>query len=176
MIWRFKNDRLNELYLCSNLLENKYIKAMENMNMKMGNKIFISHSSKDLHIARVLATDFINDGFSVFLDDWSIDLGENIISRISEEIEESHALIMLISDDYLRSAYCKDEWTSFYMRYSKTNKNSIYPILINDAEPPALLSAIKYARIKEMENYQEVYIQLIKAIKKHSEELSKGTM
>jgi hypothetical protein len=44
--------------------------------------------------------------------------------------------------------------------------------LINDAEPPALLSAIKYARIKEMENYQEVY----KAIKKHSEELSKGAV
>ena len=62
------------------------------------------------------------------------------------------------------------------MRYSKTNINSIYPILINDAEPPALLSAIKYARIKEMENYQEVYIQLIKAIKKHSEELSKGAV
>lgn len=169
-----QNDRLNELYLCSNLLENRYIRARENMNMKTDHKIFISHSSKDLHIARALATDFINDGFSVFLDDWSINLGENIISRISEEIEESHALIMLISDDYLRSAYCKDEWTSFYMRYSKSNKNSIYPILLNDAEPPALLSAIKYARIKEMENYQEVYIQLIKAIKKHSEELSKG--
>ena len=170
----FQNDRLNELYLCSNLLENRYIRARE--YMKTGNKIFISHSSKDLHIARALATDFINDGFSVFLDDWSIDLGENIISRISDEIEESHSLVMLISEDYLSSAYCKDEWTSFYMRYGKTNKNSIYPILINDAEPPALLSAIKYARIKEMENYQEVYIQLIKAIKKHSEELSKGAV
>ena len=170
----FQNDRLNELYLCSNLLENRYIRARE--HMKTGNQIFISHSSKDLHIARALATDFINDGFSVFLDDWSIDLGENIISRISDEIEESHSLVMLISEDYLSSAYCKDEWTSFYMRYSKTNKNSIYPILINDAEPPALLFAIKYARIKEMENYQEVYIQLIKAIKKHSEELSKGAV
>ena len=170
----FQNDRLNELYLCSNLLENRYIRARE--HMKTGNKIFISHSSKDLHIARALATDFINDGFSVFLDDWSIDLGENIISRISDEIEESHSLVMLISEDYLSSAYCKDEWTLFYMRYRNTKKNSRYPILINEAEPPALLSAIKYARIKEMENYQEVYIQLIKAIKKHSEELSKGAV
>ena len=45
-----------------------------------------------------------------------------------------------------------------------------------DAEPPALLSAIKYARIKEMENYQEVYLQLIKATEKRNEELLKGTM
>lgn len=172
----FQNDRLNELYLCSNLLENRYIRARENMNMKTGSKIFISHSSKDLHIARALATDFINDGFSVFLDDWSIDLGENIIFRISEEIEESHALIMLISEDYLHSAYCKDEWTSFYMRYSKMSPNSIYPILIDDAEPPALLSAIKYARIKEMGNYHEVYYQIVKALKKHNEEVSKGMM
>ncbi|MBQ9086978.1 MAG: toll/interleukin-1 receptor domain-containing protein [Clostridia bacterium] len=119
----FQNDRLNELYLCSNLLEKRYIRARE--NMKTGSKIFISHSIKDLHIACALATDFINDGFSVFLDDWSIDFGENIISCISEEIEESHSLVMLISEDYFRSAYCTDEWTSFYMRYSKTNQNSI---------------------------------------------------
>ena len=104
----FQNDRLNELYLCSNLLENRYIRARE--HMKTGNKIFISHSSKDLHIARALATDFINDGFSVFLDDWSIDLGENIISRISDEIEESHSLVMLISEDYPRPlAVCPTE-------------------------------------------------------------------
>ena len=49
-----------------------------------------------------------------------------------------------------------------------------------EAKSPVILqvssSAIKYARIKEMENYQEVYIQLIKAIKKHSEELSKGAV
>ncbi|MBQ8163485.1 MAG: toll/interleukin-1 receptor domain-containing protein [Clostridia bacterium] len=71
--------------------------------------IFISHAGQDLHIARALATNLIDDGFSVFLDDWSIDFGENIISRISEAIEESHSLIMLISEDYLRSIFSSYE-------------------------------------------------------------------
>lgn len=130
--------------------------------------IFISHASQDVHIARALATDLINDGFSVFLDDWSVSLGENIISRISGAIDESHSLIMLISKDYLKSVYCSDEWTAFYMKYSKTKKSSIYPIIIDDSAPPAILSAIKYARIKDMENYQETYAQLLSAINKHS--------
>jgi len=162
----FQNERLHELYLCSNLLEDRYINARERMKMKENHNIFISHASQDLHIARALATDLINNGFSVFLDDWSVDLGENIISRISDAIDESHSLIMLISSDYLRSTYCSDEWTSFYMRYSKTKKNSIYPILVDESEPPAILSAIKYARINDMENYQEVYAQLLSAIRK----------
>ena len=75
---------------------------------------------------------------------------------------------MLISDDYLRSTYCSDEWTSFYMKYRKTRKNSMYSILLNDADPPAILSAIKYARVRNLENYREAYNQLLKAIKKHS--------
>lgn len=120
----FQNERLHELYLCSNLLEDRYINARERMKMKGNHNIFISHASQDLYIARALATDLINDGFSVFLDDWSVDLGENIISRISDAIDESHSLIMLISSDYLRSTYCSDEWTSFYMRYSKPAKKS----------------------------------------------------
>ena len=161
-----KNECLNELYLCSNLLSDRYINAIENINEKKEHKIFISHSSKDLLLARAIATDLINDGFSVFLDDWSINLGENIVSHISEAIENSNSLVLIVSNDYLSSVYCTDEWTSFYIRYSKTNKNSIYPILIGDVELPVLLSAIKYARIKETSNYKEAYHQLIKAIKK----------
>lgn len=163
----FQNDRLHELHLCSNLLEDRYINARERMKMKGNHNIFISHASQDLHIARALATDLINDGFSVFLDDWSIDLGENIISRISEAIDESHSLIMLISNDYLQSTYCSDEWTSFYMRYSKIKKNSIYPILIDKSEPPAILSAIKYVRMEDIDNYPGVYAQLLNAVRKH---------
>lgn len=163
-----QNEGLHEIHLCSKLLEDRYINARERMKMKENHNIFISHASQDLHVARALATDLINDGFSVFLDDWSIDLGENIISRISESIEESNFLVMLISDDYLRSTYCSDEWTSFYMKYRKTRKNSMYSILLDEAEPPAILSAIKYARVRNLENYREAYNQLLKAIKKHS--------
>ena len=165
---QFKYDRLCEYELCSNLLYERYINARECMKNQEKHSIFISHASQDVHIARALATDLINDGFSVFLDDWSVSLGENIISRISGAIDESHSLIMLISKDYLKSVYCSDEWTAFYMKYSKTKKSSIYPIIIDDSAPPAILSAIKYARIKDMENYQETYAQLLSAINKHS--------
>jgi hypothetical protein len=167
----FQNDRLTELCFCKGLLADRYMQAMGKMHMKQGHKVFISHAGCDLHLARAIATDLLNDGFSVFLDDWSIDLGENIISRITEEIDDSQSLIMLLSEDYLKSTFCNDEWTSFYIRFSKKNPKSIYPILLNDAEPPALLSAVKYARIREIDDYQDIYLQLIKAIKKRCGEI-----
>lgn len=160
----FKYDRMCELNLCSTLLTERYINARERMKNQEDHCVFISHASRDICIARALATDLINDGFPVFLDDWSVDLGENVISHISDAILGSHSLIMLISKDYLKSTYCSDEWTSFYMKYRKTKNNSIYPIIIDESDPPALLSAIKYARTNGMDNYQEAYDALLHAI------------
>lgn len=169
---RFEIDRLNELIWCTNLLENRYIYAMENINQKMNMRVFISHASQNLDIARALATDLLNDGFSVFLDDWSIDFGENIISRISKEIDECDVLIMIISKDYLNSVNCGDEWSSFYIKYNKIRKDSLYPILIEDAEPPAMIAAIRYFRLKELDLYHKVYSQLLKTLKKRTEVLN----
>lgn len=129
-------------------------------------KIFISHATNDLTFARCLATDIMEKGYDVFLDDWSIDLGENIINKINEGLEESQILIPIISEHFLKSIFCLDEWTSFYIRFAKIRKESIVPLILDDADIPAIMSAIKYFRVKDGHSYQEFLLKLMSALKK----------
>ena len=109
--------------------------------------VFISHSSSDLEFSRCLATDLKEIAYDVFLDDWSIELGENIVEKINTGLEASKVLIPVISKDFLSSVFCKDEWTSFYMRFAKSKQDAIMPVIIDDVDVPAILASRKYYKL-----------------------------
>ncbi len=157
---------LSELLYATDILTERYINVTF-LRKEKDMKVFISHASNDLTFAKCLATDIMERGYEVFLDDWSIDLGENIISKISESLEESQILIPIISQDFLKSVFCLDEWTSFYIRFAKTRKNSILPLIIDDSDIPPIMSAIKCFRTKDGYSYRKYLSKLIGALKKH---------
>ena len=47
---------------------------------------------------------------------------------------------MIISKDYLKSVCCTDEWGAFYGKALHDKSCVIYPIIIDDSAPPALIS------------------------------------
>lgn len=128
-------------------------------------EVFISHSSVDLAFSRAIATDLMDAGFSVFLDDWSINIGERIFEKISTGLRESKALIMIISKDYLKSVCCTDEWGAFYGKALHDKSCVIYPIIIDDSAPPALISQIKYLRFNGDE-YASALSTLLRSLRK----------
>jgi len=162
---------LSELLYVTDILTKRYI-SVRYLQKEKNMKIFISHASQDLTFARCLATDIMEKGYDVFLDDWSIDLGENIINKINEGLEESQILIPIISKNFLKSVFCLDEWTSFYMRFAKIKKQSIVPLIIDDSDIPSIMSAIKYCRAKDGYSYQSFLSQLISTLKKYEDEKS----
>ena len=163
-----KIELLNERILCSDLLNERYLDSMQRMDRQTGHCIFISHATEDMIFARGIATDLLNAGFSVFLDDWSIDVGERLFERLGEGLRDSRALIMVISKDYLASVCCSDEWGAFYHKAAHMRNCRIYPIMIDDSEPPTLLSQVKYLRIGR-EDYSSCLSALFKALKKQFE-------
>lgn len=166
---QYQKELLNEYILCSDLLNERHMNSMNTILKDEKIQIFISHSKKDLCFARTLSTDLINAGYKVFLDDWSIDIGDRIHDKINENLESCEALIMIISDDYIQSTYCSDEWSAFYKKAASDKKRMLYPIIMDDSEPPLLISTLKYARVKTEENYNEFLNKLLKALKKHYE-------
>ena len=164
-----KYNYLQELNYCSNLLNNRYLEAMNKVMNDKNTQIFISYSRQDETYAKGLATDLIHEGYTVFLDQWSIDLGENIMARISDGIKRSDVLIMIISTNYLNSIFCSEEWTSFYMKFSRNKNNIIYPIILDESDPPDILAARKYLRISPEKGYDyfDCLRDLLKALKKH---------
>ena len=156
---------LHEKNLCSDLLAERHLRAMQKFQDQEKVEVFISHSSVDLAFSRAIATDLMNEGFSVFLDDWSIDVGERIFEKISAGLCESKALIMVISEAYLTSVCCTDEWGAFYGKALHDISCVIYPIMLDDSRPPTLISQIKYLRFNG-NRYATALPTLLKALKR----------
>ena len=156
---------LHERILCSDMLTERHLRSMQRFQNQDKVKVFISHSSIDLAFSRAIATDLMDAGFSVFLDDWSINIGERIFEKLSTGLSESKALIMIISKDYLNSVCCTDEWSAFYGKALHDQSCTIYPIIIDDATPPALISQIKYLRFNGNE-YASALSTLLKVLER----------
>lgn len=86
---------LHERVFCSDMLTARHLRSMQKFQDQNKTEVFISHSSVDLAFSRAIATDLMDAGFSVFLDDWSINIGERIFEKISTGLRESKALIMI---------------------------------------------------------------------------------
>lgn len=159
-----KEDVLEIMYermLCSDLLTDRYIHSMLKLTDSQKANVFISHASIDLSRAACIASDLIEAGFSVFLDDWSINVGDRIFEMINNGLEKSTAFVMIISQDYLKSVCCNDEWAAFYGKTLHDEKCCIYPIIIDNSDPPRLLSQIKYLRTLDTPDY---IFQLIRSL------------
>ena len=157
--YRLCTQLLSELLYAESVLNQRYIETTY-LTSKQSVGIFISHSSEDLTFSRCLATDLKKIGCDVFLDDWSIDLGENIVTAINKGLDNAKVLIPIVSQNFLESVFCTDEWTSFYLQFGKTKNNSIIPIIIDASTVPLILSARKYYDYYQQGNYSEFLREL----------------
>ena len=67
--------------------------------------IFISHSSGDQAFAGRLARELQSQGYKIWLDDWEILVGHNIVDEIYKGIANSKFVVVLLSKDA-----CESEW------------------------------------------------------------------
>ena len=133
-----------------------------------GNKkrVFLSYSSLNKDMATWIATDLKRTGYQVWFDVWEIEGGHNIIDEISRGIETADAFVMLVSKSYINSAMCKTEWQAYFMTQFKTHPNSIIPIILDDSEPPTILSNIRYLKLSDDYDYDYMIRDLKRALAK----------
>src|SRR5262249_33161515 len=60
---------------------------------------------------------------------------------ISEALEACSRFVYLSSQDYLKSEYCKYEWSAFLERCARDENLAIVGVQLDEAEPPSLLTA-----------------------------------
>jgi len=72
-------------------------------------KVFISHSSIDKAFASRLAEVLRANGISVWIDEMSLNLGDNIIQKIEEGIRSSDVIIAVLSKNYVSSKWAMQE-------------------------------------------------------------------
>lgn len=101
---------------------------------------------------------------NVWFDKWDLKLGHSIPQEICNGLEEADALLIILSKDYIQSAFCRDEWQSYYMRYNSTGR-PILVVIVDESEVPILLASRKYYRLDSMDKYNDMLAEVKSAIK-----------
>lgn len=121
--------------------------------------IFISYAREDLPKARLLAEAMIADGLSVW---WDHDLlgGDQFREEISETIAAAKIVIVIWSENSVRSPFVKDE-------ANRANERGVLlPVAIGDVEPPVgfgELQTIHFKRWAETTAEWETLVRTVQA-------------
>lgn len=102
-------------------------------------QLFISHSSKDKPFVKKLAKDLRESMVSIWLDEWELKPGDSLLGKISEGIEKSYYLAIILSP-----ASVESKWVTVELRAALTEQIhneiiKVIPILYKDCTIPVFL-------------------------------------
>lgn len=108
---------------------------------------FISYTKKDAKFATWVAELLERSGYTVIIQEWDFRPGDNLVANIHKALIECKKLIVILSEDYLKSGWCEAEWTSKYAEQMVLNEQRIVPIKIGPVNTRGLLSSLIYIDI-----------------------------
>ena len=83
---------------------------------------FLSRRGSVASIAREVAHFLTERGYRVLVHDYDIPPGTSFVEAMHEAVINSRDLIILFTEDYLRSPYTRKEFTSFEAERVKTSE------------------------------------------------------
>ncbi|MDR2712258.1 MAG: toll/interleukin-1 receptor domain-containing protein, partial [Clostridiales bacterium] len=108
---------------------------------------FISYTGTDKRFATWVAEILEDNNYSITIQAWDFKPGDNFVSKINEALLECDKLIVILSENYLKSEWCEAEWTSKLAEQVKLKERHIIPIRIEPVDLKGLLSPIVYIDI-----------------------------
>jgi hypothetical protein len=99
--------------------------------------VFLSHAVSDQEIARQIYDALIEQDYRVFLDMKSITPGacwETVIPSSLEDAVEHGFVLLLLSPDYLCSAYCEREREMAFKILGSRTTSNIVPVIVRDPD------------------------------------------
>jgi len=102
-------------------------------------KVFISHAHQNKAFAKRLAEGLQSVGVDVWVDEFSLKVGDNLMEKINEGLSKCDYLIVIMSKAYFESSWSRHEFSAFAAREMAGKTNPILPVLIEDCDIPAFL-------------------------------------
>lgn len=119
---------------------------------------FLSHSSSDKLVAQELATDLRRLGIGVWIDSERIKYGQSIPRAIEDGLGHSDAVLVLVSEAFLRSRWCRAEYEPILSAEIDSGRILVIPVLLETCELPLMLRSKHYCDLRTDEsNYSRSY-------------------
>src|SRR5436190_9328159 len=131
---------------------------------------FLSRRASVASFAREVAHFLTERGYRVLVQDYDILLGASFVEAMHEAISNSRDLIILFTEDYLRSPYTRKEFTSFETERVKTAEDRhIIVLRCEDVPLSGLLADNVYQTLVGIEDPEERRRRIIAAAERQSQ-------
>lgn len=129
--------------------------------------IFVSHSHSDKETVLKIAEGLKQHGINTWLDEELISPGDNWLDKINRAIENSDAILVIISKNTGQSEWQTSEISFAISAQRQNTRKKIIPVLIErDAEVPFFLKDRLYCDLSSKGAFEQNFNQLIKALQK----------
>lgn len=144
-----------------------YLFNHENMS-----RVFLSHTSIDKPFVRKLANDLRIYGHTVWIDEAEIKIGDSLIDKISQGIDEVDYVAVVLSNNSIESQWVNQELKIAINREIAEKKKVVLPLLIENVSIPAFLRDKRYGDFSTPEIYQKSLNDLLEALGTEEQVLS----
>lgn len=124
----------------------------------------MSHSHENKSFARELGSDLRKHGHIVWIDEAEILVGDSLIEKIREGIDQVDYVVAIISKASVESEWVKRELDIAMNREIQEKRIVVLPTLIEDVELPGFLKGKKYADFRLEEKYATSLSLLLKRL------------
>ena len=130
-------------------------------------KVFVSYSLKDENFAKHLVADLQENNIPVWFGGQALNPGDSIIDSIGKGLTSSDYLLVLLSNESIKSKWVQFEVNTFLTKAIATEKrfDLVIPVLIEDCELPIVLRQNLYVDFRGFRDpniYARGLAQLIK--------------
>ena len=168
LLWEGRADDADYAELADLLKEKDYILSeIHNRERFMRNSmtprnVFLCHASADKPFVRRVFADLSDSGFSPWLDEFEIKVGDSIVEKINDAMQDVGSIILFVSKESMRSDWVRREWSSTLARKLKNKNVRILPVLVEDCDMPSIIADIKYADFRR--SYQSGLEELVNSL------------
>ncbi|HVR97845.1 MAG TPA: toll/interleukin-1 receptor domain-containing protein [Thermoanaerobaculia bacterium] len=126
--------------------------------------VFLSHNWRDKSFAKRLAEDLEKYGARVWFDTEQIRVGESIISKIAEGVQDCNFLVVILSPNSVGSSWVQTELRLAMTQELNLGQVKVLPLLYQDCQMPSFLSDKLYADFRAEQRYREALERLLTAL------------
>lgn len=148
-------------------------------------KVFISHSRTDKRFVRTLKECLAINNIDIWLDEDQLDLGDSLLTKLEEALNESSHLVIVLSPSSIQS-----DWVKFELKKALGNNRTglmqkIIPIKFQECEIPENLKDLLYADLSNevvfpvqdklkfiSEGFEGVVLKLVRALRNSAKSIN----
>lgn len=118
------------------------------------NDLFLSYSSIDRAFASDLAKSLTGLGVRVWFDEWELNPGDSLLSKISDGIKTSAYLLVVLSAASVSSRWVRTELEQAMIEEITTGRVKVVPIIRERCDIPEFIKAKVYVDLSTSSDYR----------------------